>query len=146
MKKVLLIMGMLFLLVIASACGNDEVDGDGKGPADIPVQWANAMIQRDEATRAKLLVENNGVMTLDKGPENIEKLGSYELTEWKASNDKYFYEINFVDPISEQGRSERMEVVKTEDGWKRTKYGNLTSFESLIAGLEGKVLKELHEE
>ena len=67
-------MGMLFLLVIASACGNDEVDGDGKGPADIPVQWANAMIQRDEATRAKLLVENNGVMSLDKGPENIEKL------------------------------------------------------------------------
>ena len=40
MKKVLLIMSVLFLLVIASACGNDEVDGDGKGPADIPVQWA----------------------------------------------------------------------------------------------------------
>lgn len=139
-------MSVLFFSVIASACGNEEVDGDGKGPADIPVQWANAMIQRDEATRARLLVENNGVMSLDKGPENIGKLESYELTEWKANNDKYFYEINFVDPISEQGRSERMEVVKTDDGWKRTKYGNLTSFESLIVGLEGKVLKELHEE
>ena len=146
MRKALLIMSILFLFVIAAACGNKEVDGDGGGPADIPVQWATAMIQRDEATRATLLVENNGVMSSDKGSENNKKLGSFELTEWKASDDKYFFEINFVDPISNQGRSERMEVVKTEDGWKRTKYGNLTNFESLVGGLEGKVLKELHQE
>ena len=33
-----------------------------------------------------------------------------------------------------------MEVVKTESGWKRTKYGNLTNFESLVEDLEGKSL------
>ena len=139
-------MSIIFLFVIVSACGNEEVDGDGKRPADIPVDWATAMIQRDEATRAKLLVENDGIMSSEKGPQNIEELGSYELIEWKASEDNYFYEINFVDPISNKGRSERMEVVKTGAGWKRTKYGNLTNFESLVGGIEGKTLKEIHEE
>ena len=40
-------------------------------------------------------------------------------------------------------KTEIMEVVKTESGWKRTKYGNLNNFESLVAGLEPKVIREL---
>ena len=37
MRKILFIMSIMFLFVIVSACGNEEVDGDGKGPADIPL-------------------------------------------------------------------------------------------------------------
>ena len=54
------------------------------------------MIQRDEATRAKLLSENDDIMSPEKGPQNKIELGSYELIEWKASEDKYFYEINLL--------------------------------------------------
>ena len=55
MRKIFFIMSIIFLFVIVSACGNEEVDGDGKRPADIPVEWANAEVQKDQATRAKLL-------------------------------------------------------------------------------------------
>ena len=48
-------MSIMFLFVIVSACGNEEVDGDGKGPADIPVEWATAMIQKDQAKMLELL-------------------------------------------------------------------------------------------
>ena len=72
MRKILFIMSIIFLFVIVSACGNEEVDGDGKGPADIPVEWANADVQKDQATRAKLLVENDGIMSPEKGPQNNE--------------------------------------------------------------------------
>ena len=54
MRKILFIMSIIFLFVIVSACGNEEVDGDGKGPADIPVEWANAEVQKDQATRARI--------------------------------------------------------------------------------------------
>ena len=39
-----------------------------------------------------------------------------------------------------------MEVVKTESGWKRTKYGDLNNFDSLVEDIEPKVIRELHEE
>ena len=39
-----------------------------------------------------------------------------------------------------------MEVVKTDSGWKRTKYGDLYNFDNLVEGLEPKVIRELHEE
>ena len=40
-------------------------------------------------------------------------------------------------------KTERMEVVKTDNGWKRTKYGNLTNFENLVAGFGAKNLREI---
>ncbi|MDR0140144.1 hypothetical protein RFW18_20485 [Metabacillus idriensis] len=144
MKKLFLILSISFLLVVAAACGNNEVNG--KGPEDIPVEWAQAMIQRDESTRAELLIKNDGVMSPDKGPQNKQKLESYELTEWKANDDKYFYRIKFIDPEADEGRTETMEIVKTDKGWKRTKFDNLSNFETLVESLDEKVLKELHDE
>ncbi|OHR66389.1 hypothetical protein HMPREF3291_01685 [Bacillus sp. HMSC76G11] len=144
MKKLFLIMSISLLLVVAAACGSNEVNG--KGPEDIPVEWAKAMIQRDESTRAELLIKNDGVMSPDKGPQNKQKLESYELTEWKANDDKYFYRIKFIDPEADEGRTETMEIVKTDKGWKRTKFDNLSNFETLVESLDKKVLKELHDE
>ena len=54
MRKILFIMSFMFLFVFVAACGNQKVDGDGKVPADIPVEWATAMIQKDQAKRLEL--------------------------------------------------------------------------------------------
>lgn len=144
MKKLLYIFSISILVLIAAACGKNEVNG--KGPSDVPIEWSKAMIQRDEATRAKLLLKNDGVMSQDKGPQNKQKLGNYELTEWKASDEKYFYKIKFIDPEVDEGRTETMEVIKTDSGWKRTQFDNLSNFKTLIGSLNAKVLKEMHEE
>lgn len=115
-------MTISWLLIIAAACGNNEVDG--KGPADVPVKWANAEVQKDQATRAKLLAENDGIMSPDKGPENDKTIEKYKLTEWKVNDDDYFYEITYLHPIKNELKTERMEVIKTDSGWKRTEYGD----------------------
>ena len=59
MRKILFIMSIIFLFVIVSACGNEEVDGDGKGPADIPVEWVNAEVQKDQSKMLELLGEKS---------------------------------------------------------------------------------------
>ncbi|UQD53146.1 hypothetical protein C0971_14790 [Bacillus methanolicus] len=144
MKKLILVLSISALAIFAAACGKNKVDG--KAPSDIPVEWATAMIQRDDASRVKLLQEKTKALDPKQGPQNNEKLRGYQLTEWKASNDKYYYEIKFIDPVSGDGRTERMEIVKTDSGWKRTDFSNLKNFETLVSGLEPKVLKEMHEE
>lgn len=147
MRRLLLMMSVSLLLLIATACGSkEEVNGNGEGPADIPIQWVNAMIQRDDATRVKLLLDSTKALDPEKGPENEMTVKDYQLTEWKASDEKYFYEIKFIDPVSEDGRTEQMEIVKTDSGWKRTKFLNLTNFDSIVQGLDPKVIKEIHEE
>ena len=35
-------------------------------------------------------------------------------------------------------KTEQMEVIKTDSGWKRTKYGDITNFDNLIEGLRAK--------
>ena len=35
-------------------------------------------------------------------------------------------------------KTELMEVIKTDSGWKRTKYGDLRNFDELIAGFGAK--------
>ena len=57
-----------------------------------------------------------------------------------------FYEIIYQHPSENSVKTELMEVIKTDSGWKRTKYGDLSNFDYLIAGLEPKVIRELHEE
>ena len=49
MRKILFIMSFMFLFVFVAACGNQKVDGEGKVPADIPVEWANAEIQKNQS-------------------------------------------------------------------------------------------------
>ncbi|WP_191557420.1 hypothetical protein [Metabacillus idriensis] len=140
MKNLVLIMSLSFLLVVA-ACGSNEVNG--KGPEDIPVEWATAMIQKDQAKRLELLDDETATLNPKKGPENDEKLEKYRLTEWKASEDKYFYKIEFNDPIKNEMKTETMEIVKTDSGWKRTKFLNLNNFDSLVKDMKPEVIKEL---
>ena len=49
-------------------------------------------------------------------------------------------------PTENKLKTEQMEVVKTESGWKRTKYGDIYNFDNLVEDLEPKVIRELHEE
>lgn len=139
-------MSYMFLFVIVVGCGSEEVDGDGKVPADIPLEWANAEVQKDQATRAKLLVESDGTMSTEKGPQNDHIIEDYKLTEWKVDSSRYYYEITYRHPTESKLKTEQMEVVKTESGWKRTKYGDMYNFDKLIEDLEPEVIKELHEE
>ena len=59
---------------------------------------------------------------------------------------RYFYEINFTNILLKGMKTEIMEVIKTDSGWKRTKYGRSRNFDELIADLDPKVIRELHEE
>lgn len=145
MRKLFSMMS-IFVFIIAAACGSNEVHKvDGKGPADIPVKWANAEVQKDQATRAKLLVENDGIMSPDKGPENDKTIEKYKLTEWKVNDDDYFYEITYLHPIKNELKTERMEVIKTDSGWKRKEYGDIYNFDKLVEDLKPEVLRELHD-
>lgn len=146
MRRLLLMMSVSFLLLIAAACGSkEEVNGSGEGPADIPVQWANAEVQMDQAKRLELLEEKTKALDPKHGPENNKAIEQYKLTEWKVSDSNYFYEITYQHPIEDRLKTERMEVIKTDSGWKRTKYGEIYNFEKLVEDLELKVLKELHD-
>ncbi|PPA68691.1 hypothetical protein [Jeotgalibacillus proteolyticus] len=144
MKKLITLISFSVLLFVAAACGNDEING--QTPSDIPIEWANAMIQRDQATRAELLQNPSEALDLSEGPQNDEELQNYRLEEWKASDDKYFYEIKFTDPVSNEGRTQTMEIRRTDEGWKRTQLLNLKNFDTLVEGLDGTVLRELHED
>lgn len=146
MRKFLLMMSVSLLLLIAVACGSkEEVTGNGEGPADIPVEWANAMIQKDQAKRLELLEDKTDALDSEVGPQNQEKLEQYRLTEWKANDEQYFYKIEFHDPVKDKMKTETMEIIKTDSGWKRTKFLNLNNFDSIVQDLESKVIRELHE-
>jgi hypothetical protein len=146
MRKLFSMMSISLFLIIAAACGSNEVHKvDGKGPADIPVEWANAMIQKDQAKRLELLEDKTDALDPEVGPQNQEKLEQYRLTEWKANDEKYFYKIEFYDPVKDEMKTETMEIIKTDSGWKRTKFLNLNNFDSIVQDLESKVIKELHE-
>ncbi|MFP4854715.1 hypothetical protein, partial [Paraburkholderia sp. BR14264] len=79
--------------------------------------------------------------------ERKETIKRYNLTEWKVNDERYFYEVEFQDPTeNDRVRTEKMEIVKTDSGWKRTKYGNVHDFDKLVMGLEPEVLRELYDE
>ncbi|GIN41495.1 hypothetical protein [Heyndrickxia oleronia] len=145
MKKLLMFMSFSFLLIIVAGCGSNEVNGDG--PADIPVEWVNAQIQNNQSKMLDLLDEKSEALDPEQKAERKETIKRYKLTEWKVNDERYFYEVEFQDPTeNDRVRTEKMEIVKTDSGWKRTKYGNVHDFDKLVMGLEPEVLRELYDE
>ncbi|MEC2054215.1 hypothetical protein I6J18_00295 (plasmid) [Peribacillus psychrosaccharolyticus] len=145
MKKLLYIFSISFLVLITAACGKNEVDESG--PADIPIKWVNAQIQNDQSKMVELLDKKTTALDQNQNAERKDTIKKYTLTEWKATNENYFYKIEFQDPTDkEKLRTDKMEVIKTESGWKRTKYGNIVDFDRLVEDLKPKVLRELHDE
>ncbi|WP_061810454.1 hypothetical protein [Rossellomorea vietnamensis] len=141
MKRRLLIVVFLAMVLIAAACGNK----DSEGPSNLPVEWVNAHIQKDQGKMAELLdQEETALDPEDKADNNLE-VKNYKLTEWKASDKRYFYEVVYEHPKKKGLKTEEMEVIKTKDGWKRTEYGSVYNFKQLVADLEPEVLKELHD-
>lgn len=138
-------MSISFLLIVAAACGNNEIDG--KGPADIPVEWVNAQIQNDQSKMLDLLDEKTDALDPEEEARNKDTIEHYKLTEWKANDERFFYKVEYQDPTENDRLStEKLEVIKTDSGWKRTKYGNLVDFDKLVADLKPEVLRELHDE
>ncbi|MGX1195939.1 hypothetical protein [Metabacillus sp. SLBN-84] len=144
MKKLILLMGLTLLLATAG-CGSNEVNG--KGPDDIPVDWVNAKIQNDQKMMLDLLDQKTEALDPEAEKYSDEKIKQYRLTEWKASNERYFYEIEYKNPTNnEKVETEKLEVIKSEEGWKRTKYSNLQNFDKLVQDIKPEVLRELHDE
>ncbi|AUS14699.1 hypothetical protein D9C10_22605 (plasmid) [Bacillus subtilis subsp. subtilis] len=143
MKKSILILAFSLLSIVAAACGNNEVNGQGS--ADIPVEWVNAHIQKDQSKMLSLLDKKESALDPEDKADNKKTIENYKLTEWKASDDRYFYEIVYENPTKNNNlETEQMEVVKTDSGWKRTEYGEVYNFDKHVEDLEPKVLKELH--
>lgn len=137
-------MGLTLLLATAG-CGSNEVNG--KGPDDIPVDWVNAKIQNDQKMMLDLLDQKTEALDPEAEKYSDEKIKQYRLTEWKASNERYFYEIEYKNPTNnEKVETEKLEVIKSEEGWKRTKYSNLQNFDKLVQDIKPEVLRELHDE
>ena len=145
MRKFFSIISVSFLLIIAAACGNNEVNE--KGPADIPVEWANADTQRDQSKLLSLLDEKETALDANDKADNKKTVQQYKLVEWKVNDEHYFYEITYENPIKKDRlKTEKMEVIKTDSGWKRKEYGDIYDFDKRVEGLEPKVLRELHDE
>lgn len=145
MKKSFLIITFSILLIVAASCSNKEVSE--KGPSYIPVDWVNAQIQNDQAKMLDLLDEKTTALSANEKARNKETIEVYRLTEWKVNDNHYFYMIEYQDPtLNNRLKTEKLEVIKTDSGWKRTKYGNLVDFDKLVRGLKPEVLKELFDE
>lgn len=142
MKKVIFAAGLTAVLLITSACGDKAANGNG--PETVPVEWVNAHIQKDQGTMVELLDKEQSALDPEDEADNDLKVENYQLTEWKADNDRYFYEIKYEHPEENRMKTDRMEVVQTNDGWKRAKYGDISDFDELVSSLEPKVLEELH--
>ena len=143
MRKTLMAVGLLAVIIVAVACGSNEISG--KTSADIPVEWVNAHIQKDQGKMVELLEKKETALDPEDKPDNDLIVENYKLTEWKANDNRYFYEVEYEHPNDKGIKIERMEVIKTDNGWKRTEYGSVYNFDELVKNLEPKVLKELHE-
>ena len=141
MKRRLVFVVILAMVLIATACGNK----DSEGPSNIPVEWVNADIQKNQSQMLELLDEKSKVLNSEDKADNDLVVKNYKLTEWKASDERYFYEVVYEHPEKGGIVNERMEVIKTSEGWKRTTYSDIANFEEFTKDLEPEVLKELHE-
>lgn len=143
MRKTWLAVGLTAVIIVAAACGNNEINGQGS--SDIPVEWVNAHIQKNQGKMVELLQKEQTALDPEDEPDNSLVVENYRLTEWKANDERYFYEIVYEHPEEKSTKTDRMEIVKTDSGWKRTQYGDVYNFDELVADLEPKILKELHE-
>ena len=94
-----------------------------------------------------LLDEKTKALDPEQKAERKDTIKQYKLTEWKANGEHYFYEVEYLDPTdNDRLKTEKMEVIKTDSDWKRTKYGNLVNFDKLVEDLNPEVLREMHDE
>lgn len=130
------------VIIMLSACSNAEA----KERRDLPVQWATAIVQQDDEKMDSLLVEPFDDLDPSQGAQNGLQLGEYQLIEWKYDDETYFYEIVYFNERRGVKSSHQMEVVLTDDGWKKTRYGDSRRFKELADHLgEGEVLREMSE-
>ena len=142
MKKVIFAAGLTAVLLITSGCDDKAATEDG--PETVPVEWVIAEVQKDQATMLDLLDEKSKALDPEDEADNDLTIENYKLTEWKADDDRYFYEIVYEHPEKSRMVTERMEVIQVEDGWKRTTYSDLSNFDTFVADLQPEVLKEMY--
>jgi hypothetical protein len=90
-------------------------------------KWAEAQLQRDEATQYKLFTKERQA-EYDKKDFVVDskakprypqyKLENYAMQEWKINDSTYIYLVSFRDPVADNIQDEWIEIKKTEDGWR----------------------------
>lgn len=144
MKKVASIFALSSLLIVAAGCSSNEKNG--KEPSEVAIEWVNAQVQKDESKMLELLDKKTEALDADDKSDNDLVVENYKLTQWKASDSRYFYEVVYEHPENGGTDTEKMEIIETDNGWKRTKYSDLANFDTFTADIEPEVLKELHEQ
>lgn len=154
MKRFVTLLMVAVLVLVASACGGggDQPQKiNGIGPADIPLKYVNALVQRDVKTMSELIASDTSHMgwDLNQPPEHPDnKVANYELTQWKFDDSTYYYLMEFNNPLKENVLDrEDFKIIKTEEGWKKDSYGDTPDFDVIVSKLNKskKVLKELNE-
>lgn len=148
MKKITLLVLVVVLTLVSSACSSGPEKINGLVPADIPVLFITAFIQGDEKKQVELIDADLSHMSLnpEQGPQNDNQLDNYGLIEWKFDENTYYYKLEYFNPYRNNLRSfEKFKIIETEEGWKAEDYLDPTYFEEIVAKLEEskKVIREL---
>jgi hypothetical protein len=138
MKSKIIVFVVTMLLLVA--CG----DSEAAERREVPVQWATAIVQQDQSAMDSLLQEAFDSHDPTQGPQNDFQIDNYKLIEWKYDDETYFYEISYYNVRREVSTTHQMEVVRTSEGWKKTRYGDSKRFKELEDQLgEGEMLREM---
>ncbi|WP_221568666.1 hypothetical protein [Alkalihalobacillus sp. TS-13] len=144
MKKFISVLSFPVLILLVVGCGGNQVTGSAA--SKIPIAWVNAEVQRNESKMLDLLDKKTIALDPEDDADNTFVIENYRLTEWKANDTSCFYEVVYEHPETGEMVTERMEVIQTDQGWKRTKYGDLHDFEKRTMDLKPEVLKEMYEQ
>ncbi|AJD92899.1 hypothetical protein JMA_35820 [Jeotgalibacillus malaysiensis] len=112
MKKTIISLGWIFVFATTAACSNSERES----PSNIAVEWLNASLQKDQSTMLELIDQSTNALDPKEGAVNDLAIENYTLTEWKANDERYFYEIVYEHPDNQSVATEQMEVIKNDQG------------------------------
>ncbi|MFS0728380.1 hypothetical protein [Paenibacillus sp. 1P07SE] len=143
--RIITILVMLSALLITSACGSvapEEING--LKPSDIPVLYTEANIRKDyEALNNLLEYREEDLLGLheDESPYQLE---TYGLTEWVFDDQTYYYLMEYLDPSQNDNlRVATFKIIRTEEGWKKERYGETPDFDVIVEKLNENMLREL---
>ncbi|MEK5645947.1 hypothetical protein BK138_34480 [Paenibacillus rhizosphaerae] len=153
MKRFVTLLMVAVLVLVASACGGggDQPEKiNGMGPADIPLKYVNALIQRDDKTLTDLIAADTSYLLKPENPPQHPnyKVTTYDLIQWKFDDETYYYLMEYMNPARNNILDrEDFKIIKTKEGWKKDDFGDTPDFDAIVSKLNKskKVLKELNE-
>ncbi|MBM7554570.1 hypothetical protein [Thalassobacillus pellis] len=119
-------------------------NGNKDAPTKVAIAWVHAEVQQDEAKMWELLAEKSKVLDREDEADHTFSIDHMGITAWQAGAERYFYEVSYEHPETNEVIIEQMEIIRTQEGWKRTEYADVKDFESRVKDLQPEVLKEMY--